>query len=84
MSILSWLAIGTLCGVVTGLLASRHGVLEDIILGIVGAIVGGWVFTTLSGSPVTGFSFAAAVVAAAGSALFLLLARGLTHGRTTL
>jgi uncharacterized membrane protein YeaQ/YmgE (transglycosylase-associated protein family) len=57
MSLIVWI----LLGLVTGLIASKivsttgEGTVVDILLGIVGAVLGGWLFTLFGGSGLTGF-----------------------------
>jgi uncharacterized membrane protein YeaQ/YmgE (transglycosylase-associated protein family) len=46
MSILAWIVLGLIAGLIGSKLVNKsgEGVLLDIILGIVGAVIGGWVF----------------------------------------
>jgi uncharacterized membrane protein YeaQ/YmgE (transglycosylase-associated protein family) len=49
MSFLSWIVLGLLAGFIASKIVNRHGsgFLLDILLGIVGAVVGGWLFALL-------------------------------------
>jgi uncharacterized membrane protein YeaQ/YmgE (transglycosylase-associated protein family) len=47
--------------------------LLDIVLGIVGAMVGGWLFTTFGAAPVTGFNLYSVLVAVVGAVVVLAL-----------
>jgi uncharacterized membrane protein YeaQ/YmgE (transglycosylase-associated protein family) len=42
--ILTWLIVGLIAGVLAGLFVGGYGVIADIVIGIVGAFIGGWVF----------------------------------------
>jgi len=74
MSLLSWMILG----LVAGFLASRmvdktgKGLVLDVVLGIVGAIAGGWVFHALGMAGVTGFNLYSLIVAVAGAVLVLV------------
>ena len=45
MDIVTWLVVGLVAGVLAGLLIGGYGVLVDMVIGMVGALVGGWLFT---------------------------------------
>ncbi len=69
MSFLVWIMLGLLAGFVGSKIVNKsgEGLFLDIILGIVGAIVGGWLFSMFGAHGVTGlnlYSFAVAVVGA--------------------
>jgi len=54
MTILTWIIVGLIAGVLASLVmgGTGYGLIGDIIIGIVGAFVGGWIFNTLGvGSP---------------------------------
>ena len=44
MSILSWIMVGLAAGLLASLIWQGYGLLEDVIVGVVGAIIGGWLF----------------------------------------
>ncbi len=75
MSILAWLLLGLVAGFIGSKLVNKRGegVFLDIILGIVGAVVGGWVFSMFGGSGVNGFNFYSLFVAVLGSVLVLII-----------
>jgi len=74
MSIFAWIVLGLVAGFIGSKLVNKsgEGVLLDIVLGIVGAIIGGWVFSSLGASGVTGFNLYSLLVAVVGSVLFLV------------
>ncbi len=47
MDLLTWLIVGLVAGVLAGLLVGGVGLIGDIIVGILGAFVGGWIFARL-------------------------------------
>jgi uncharacterized membrane protein YeaQ/YmgE (transglycosylase-associated protein family) len=47
MDILTWLIVGLVAGVLAAMLVGGVGLVGDIIVGIVGAFVGGWIFRQL-------------------------------------
>lgn len=65
--LIAWVVIGLLAGWIAGVITRGHGFgcLFNIILGLIGAVIGGWIFTRL-GIPAWGFwgSLAAATVGA--------------------
>ncbi len=75
MSIIAWLILGLIAGFIGSKLVNKtgEGVFLDIILGIVGAIVGGFVFTTFGASGVTGLNLYSFLVAVVGSIIILVL-----------
>ena len=76
MSVLGWIFFGGLAGWLGSLLLDeRQGCLVNIVVGIVGAVLGGLVFTFFGGSGVTGFNIWSLAVAVVGSILFMAILR---------
>jgi uncharacterized membrane protein YeaQ/YmgE (transglycosylase-associated protein family) len=75
MSILAWIVLGLIAGFIGSKLVNKRGegLLLDIILGIVGAVVGGWLFGMFGSSGVTGLNLYSLVVAVVGAILVLLV-----------
>jgi uncharacterized membrane protein YeaQ/YmgE (transglycosylase-associated protein family) len=73
MSFLSWVLLGLVAGFIGSKLVNKRGegLLLDIVLGIVGAIAGGWLFSLFGASGVTGLN--SLLVAVAGAVLILVL-----------
>jgi len=44
MDILTWLIVGLISGVLASLVVGGYGLIADIVVGIVGAFIGGWIF----------------------------------------
>jgi uncharacterized membrane protein YeaQ/YmgE (transglycosylase-associated protein family) len=75
MSILAWIVLGLIAGFIGSKLVNKsgEGMLLDIILGIVGALIGGWVFNFFGAAGVTGLNLYSLLVAVVGSVLFLVV-----------
>jgi uncharacterized membrane protein YeaQ/YmgE (transglycosylase-associated protein family) len=75
MSILAWIVLGLIAGFIASKIVNKSGdgILLDIVLGIVGAVVGGYIFQTLGHAGVTGLNIYSLVVAVIGAVLFLLV-----------
>ncbi|MBY0491691.1 MAG: GlsB/YeaQ/YmgE family stress response membrane protein [Gemmatimonadaceae bacterium] len=57
MDIVTWLIVGLVAGVLASLIMGGVGLVGDIICGIIGAFVGGWIFRQLGvGSPFSGLA----------------------------
>jgi uncharacterized membrane protein YeaQ/YmgE (transglycosylase-associated protein family) len=83
MGIRSWIVIGALAGLAARFVMKRHlGFIVTIVVGIIGAVAGGWVITAVTGGPgLTGFSLRSFLVAFAG-AVALIFVYGLIAGRS--
>jgi uncharacterized membrane protein YeaQ/YmgE (transglycosylase-associated protein family) len=76
MGILLWIVLGAIAGWLASLLmSSDHGMIEDIVLGIIGAFVGGLVMNFLGQPGVTGFNLYSLVVATIGAVVLIALGR---------
>ncbi len=77
MNIILWLIFGALAGWLASVIMGTRGqgVLTDIVLGIVGAFLGGWIFQRLGGAGVTGFNLGSLLVAVVGAIVILAIAR---------
>ncbi len=75
MSILAWIVLGLIAGFIGSKVVNHtgEGVFMDIVLGIVGAVVGGWLFSTFGASPVSGVNIYSIFVAAIGAILVLVV-----------
>ena len=74
MSLFAWLVLGLLAGFIASHLVNHRGegMILDILLGIVGAIVGWWVFHLLGLAGVTHLNLYSLLVAVLGSVVFLV------------
>ena len=83
MTVLGWIVFG----LITGFAASRivnqqgQGCILNVVLGIVGACVGGFIFTSIGGSGITGFNVYSMFVAIVGAIVVLLVYHAITGRR---
>ena len=75
MSILAWIVLGLLAGFIGSKIVNKtgEGLLVDIGLGIVGAVIGGWLFHLFGEAGVTGLNLYSLFVAVIGSVVFLVV-----------
>jgi uncharacterized membrane protein YeaQ/YmgE (transglycosylase-associated protein family) len=75
MSYLAWIVLGLIAGFIGSKIVNNtgSGVVVDIILGIVGACAGGWIFSIFGASGVTGLNLYSVLVATAGAVAVLLV-----------
>ena len=75
MSILGWALLGLISGFVASKIINKsgEGFFLDIVLGIVGAMVGGFIFSAFGASGVTGFNLYSMIVAIIGAIIVLLI-----------
>ncbi|HYM05619.1 MAG TPA: GlsB/YeaQ/YmgE family stress response membrane protein [Terriglobales bacterium] len=75
MSYVAWIILGLIAGFIGSKIVNKkgEGLILDIVLGVVGAIVGGWLFTMFGGSGVTGLNLYSLAVAVVGAIVVLLV-----------
>jgi uncharacterized membrane protein YeaQ/YmgE (transglycosylase-associated protein family) len=82
MSILVWLILGLVAGWIASILVGGgYGLIGDIIVGIIGAFVGGWLGSRFLGLDVTGLNFTSIGLAVGGAVLVLVILHALSPGR---
>lgn len=83
MSILAWVILGLVAGFIASKLVNRNGggLVLDLVLGIVGAVVGGFVFNQFGSSGVSGFNLYSLLVATIGAVIVLAIYHMLTGRR---
>ena len=74
MSILAWIVLGLLAGFIGSKLVNKtgEGVVLDIVLGVVGAVVGGYLFNIMGAAGVTGVNIYSLFVAVVGAVVVLV------------
>lgn len=78
MSILLWIVFGAIVGwIASAFMGTSEGLLLDIVLGIVGAVLGGWLMSFLGQSGVTGFNLYSFLVAILGAVVVIAIVRAL-------
>ena len=75
MSIFAWIILGIIAGFIGSKIVNKRGegLILDLILGIVGAIAGGWLFNTFGASGVTGLNLYSLMVAVVGAVVVLVV-----------
>lgn len=85
MSFISWIILGALAGWIASLIAGtnrQQGCLTDIIVGIVGAFLGGFIFDLLDAGPtVSGFNLPSLFVAVVGAVILLFIVKAIQRRR---
>lgn len=82
MSIIAWIVLGLVAGFIASKIVNRHGegFLMDIVIGIVGAVIGGWIMAALGGEGVNGFNLYSMLVAVAGAVVLLVVVHAVRRG----
>ena len=80
MSIIAWIVLGLVAGFIASQIVNQRGsgLLLDLVLGIIGATVGGWLFSLFGAREATGLNLYSLIVATVGSVVVLLLYHALT------
>jgi uncharacterized membrane protein YeaQ/YmgE (transglycosylase-associated protein family) len=76
LGFIGWIIIGGLAGWVASKIAKtdeKQGVLSNIVIGIVGALIGGFLFELFGGAGVTGFNLWTFLVAVVGAVVLLFI-----------
>jgi uncharacterized membrane protein YeaQ/YmgE (transglycosylase-associated protein family) len=83
MSIIAWIILGLIAGFIGSKIVNKsgEGVILDIVLGIVGALVGGFLFRQFGAAGVTGLNLYSLLVAVIGAIVFLLIYHALFRRR---
>ncbi len=86
MSIIAWIVLGLISGFIASKIVNKtgEGTLIDIVLGVVGAVVGGFLFNMIGATGVDGFNIWSMFVAVVGAVVVLvikhaLMGRGRVH-----
>ena len=84
MSLFAWIVLGLISGFIASKIVNKSGAgaLMDIVLGIVGAVLGGWLFNTIGHAGVTGLNLYSILVAVVGAVIVLILYETLFRTRT--
>jgi len=83
MSFLGWIFFGLLTGFVASRVVNRRGegCVLNVVLGILGALVGGFIFTAIGGEGITGFDLYSMFIAVVGAIVVLLIYHAITGRR---
>ena len=86
MNILLWIIFGALVGWIASMIMKtdeKQGALLNIVVGMVGALVGGWVMSLFGAEGVTGFNLSSFLVALLGAVILLAIVRMIRGGSRT-
>ncbi len=85
MSFLAWIILGLIAGFIGSKIVNKHGdgLILDIVLGIVGAVVGGYLFSAFGASGVTGLNLYSLLVAVVGAIVVLVVYHAIFRRRHT-
>ncbi|MBW7955350.1 GlsB/YeaQ/YmgE family stress response membrane protein [Patescibacteria group bacterium] len=81
MSFIAWILLGLVAGWLASVIMktdSSQGPFLDILLGVVGAVIGGFVFNSLGMAGVTGFNLYSLAVSTIGAVILIALGRALS------
>jgi uncharacterized membrane protein YeaQ/YmgE (transglycosylase-associated protein family) len=75
MSILAWVILGIVAGFIASKIVNKsgEGLIRDLLLGIVGAVVGGWIMERFGEAGVSGLNLYSLVVAVLGAVVVLVV-----------
>jgi uncharacterized membrane protein YeaQ/YmgE (transglycosylase-associated protein family) len=84
MSIIGWIVLGLIAGFIASKIVNKQGegVMLDIVLGIVGAIVGGYLFSLFGAQGVSGVNIYSMFVAVVGAIIVLVIYHSIAGRRT--
>lgn len=84
MGLISWIILGALAGWVASMIMGKNssmGAIANIVVGIAGAFIGGFVMSQIGGYEVTGFNLTSFIVALLGAVILLAIINMFTKGR---
>ena len=84
MSVLAWIVLGLIAGFIASMVVNKHGggMLLDIVLGVVGAVIGGFLFNQFGAAGVTGFNIYSLLVAIIGAVVVLAIYHAIAGRRS--
>jgi uncharacterized membrane protein YeaQ/YmgE (transglycosylase-associated protein family) len=83
MSFIAWIVLGLIAGFIGSKLVNHtgEGLIRDVLLGVVGAIIGGYLFNVFGAPGVTGLNLYSLLVAVVGAVVFLIVYHALFRRR---
>lgn len=83
MSLLTWIVVGLIAGLLADLVVpGKQNWLVDTLVGMAGAVIGGWLFTAFGGAPATGFNIWSILVAFIGAVILLYIVKAVQTRQT--
>lgn len=84
MSIIAWIILGLIAGWVASLITkSREGMVMNIVVGIIGAFIGGLVLNLFGTGGVSGLNLPSLLTAVLGAVILLAIVRAFRHSSMT-
>ncbi len=85
MSIIGWIVFGLIAGFIASKIVNKQGegFVVDVVLGVVGAVVGGYVMSFFGGTGVDGFNIPSMIVAILGAIVVLFIYHAVVSRRST-
>jgi uncharacterized membrane protein YeaQ/YmgE (transglycosylase-associated protein family) len=85
MSILAWIILGLIAGFIASKIVNKSGdgLILDIVLGVVGSVVGGWLFSVFGMAGVSGLNIYSVVVAVIGAVVVLFAYHAITGRKSS-
>jgi uncharacterized membrane protein YeaQ/YmgE (transglycosylase-associated protein family) len=86
MSIIAWIVLGLVAGFIASKIVNKsgEGAVLDIVLGVIGAVVGGWLFSVFGMSGVSGLNIYSLLVAVVGAVVVLFAYHAITGRKSRL
>jgi uncharacterized membrane protein YeaQ/YmgE (transglycosylase-associated protein family) len=86
MSIIAWIVLGLIAGFIGSKIVNKsgEGAVLDIVLGVIGAVVGGWLFSVFGMSGVSGINIYSLLVAVVGAVVVLYAYHAITGRKSRL
>jgi uncharacterized membrane protein YeaQ/YmgE (transglycosylase-associated protein family) len=83
MSFIAWIVLGLIAGFIASKIVNKsgEGFLLDIVLGVIGAVIGGYLFQTFGMAGVTGLNLYSILVAVVGAVVVLVVYHALIRRR---
>lgn len=84
MSLIAWIVFGALAGWIAAMVTrTSEGLLGNIIVGIIGAVLGGWIMESTGSAGVSGFNLYSLLVAIVGAIVLLAIVNFFRRSRLT-
>jgi uncharacterized membrane protein YeaQ/YmgE (transglycosylase-associated protein family) len=81
MGILLWIILGAIVGWIASMIVgTSEGLVFDIVVGIVGAVIGGWIMSFFGYGGVSGFNLYSFLVALLGAVILLVVVKAIKRG----
>ena len=84
MSVLAWIVVGLIAGWLAKMISpgpEQAGLLATLLIGVIGAVVGGWLFNAFGRAGASGIDVYSVIVATLGAVVFLFIWKAIRGGR---